>query len=314
VGGEAGVAEPAGPQTAGGAVMARVAAAFVPDSPFSDGLAPAWASEWGEDRFGAFAGFEVAGVAQIMRWIPPGSFRMGSPQDEPGRFDEEGPQHRVTLTQGFWLAETPCTQALWTAVMGDNPSRFRSAERPVERVSAYDLEQFFDNINAPRPGLNVVLPTEAQWERACRAGTTTSTYIGDMKSGILNNLVDLDAIAWFVGNSAMGNELAAGLEPVGPETQKLGGADGTRPVKSKTPNAWGLYDMLGNVWEWCADDRRRYRRSSVVDPVGREGPGEGQVIRGGSWHNDARYCRSACRLVAHPGMRSEDIGFRLAIV
>lgn len=118
---------------------------------------------------------------------------MGSPDDEPGRFGDEGPQHEVILSSGFWLFDTPVTQALWAAVMGDNPSYFKDPKRPVETVSWDDAMQFNERVNLIVPGLDLVLPTEAQWEYACRAGTATPNYAGADK--------DLEDIAWFSSNS-----------------------------------------------------------------------------------------------------------------
>ncbi len=127
--------------------------------PLSDGYAPEWASEWGQDRFGVFIAFTLDGVTQRLRWIRPGRFQMGSPEDEPGRWGAEGPRHQVTLTQGFWLFDTPCTQALWEAVMGQNPSHFKSPDRPVEQVSWDAVRGFFERINARIPGLVLSLPS-----------------------------------------------------------------------------------------------------------------------------------------------------------
>ena len=110
--------------------------------PLIDGHPPPWASAWGQDAHGIFVAFTVGGVTQHLRWIPPGRFMMGSPDTEAGRFDNEGPQHEVRISQGFWLFDTPCTQALWEAVMGENPSYFRSPDRPVEQVSWDDVQQF----------------------------------------------------------------------------------------------------------------------------------------------------------------------------
>jgi sulfatase modifying factor 1 len=132
------------------------------------------------------------------------------------------------------------------------------------------------------PGLGVRLPSEAEWEYACRAGTTTATYAGDGPQA-------LDAIAWWSGNS---------------ERQ-------THPVKQKQPNAWGLHDMLGNVWEWCSDSMRTYSSEPAVDPI-HAVHGDPRVYRGGSWYSGARYVRAACRSARHPGYRSDAMGFRLA--
>lgn len=137
----------------------------------------------GSDRFGLWSEIAIESsqgepVIQCLRWIPPGRFWMGSPKDEPERWDDEGPQHRVTISQGFWLFDTACTQVLWQAVMGSNPSAFKGADRPVETVSWNDCQDFLKRLNERLPGLDLSLPTEAQWEYACRAGTTTPFSFG----------------------------------------------------------------------------------------------------------------------------------------
>ena len=147
--------------------------------PLVDGAPPDWASVWGHDRFGVYVAFTIGEATQRLRWIPPGRFMMGSPRKERGRWEEEGPQHEVTIVDGFWLFDTPCTQALWQAVTGGNPSAYQEPARPVQRVSFEDVEAFLVRINQRVPGLDLVLPSEAQWEYACRAGTTTATYAGD---------------------------------------------------------------------------------------------------------------------------------------
>ena len=144
---------------------------------------PSWASSWGKDGFGAWAEFAVDGndgqpVTQRMRWIPPGSFLMGSPETEAGRNSDET-QQEVNIKNGFWLADTACTQALWQAVMGNDPSRFKRGDLPVESVSWNDTQAFLDELNRRIPGLGLSLPSEAQWEYACRAGTTTAFSFGD---------------------------------------------------------------------------------------------------------------------------------------
>ena len=156
---------------------------------------PAWASAIGRDRFGLWCEITVEPsqgepVIQRLRWVPPGRFWMGSPEeetrglakndDERKWFDAEHPRHLVTLTEGYWLFDTPCTQALWEAVMGKNPSRFQSPTRPVEQVSWNDTQDFLKQLNGRIPDLNLVLPSEAQWEYACRAGTETAIYTGDL--------------------------------------------------------------------------------------------------------------------------------------
>ena len=140
---------------------------------------PSWAEDYGLDEYGLYASFRIGGIDQRMRWIVPGEFLMGSPEDEAERFDNETP-HRVILSQGFWLADTACTQALWQAVMGNNPSRFlQGEERPVENVSWDDVQQFLTQLNSLSPDFDFRLPTEAEWEYACRAGTTTAFWFGD---------------------------------------------------------------------------------------------------------------------------------------
>ena len=245
---------------------------------FSRMTRPEWAEEIGRDRFGLWASFELADVVQKMRWIPPGRFRMGSPDDEPERFNDEGPQHEVTISQGFWLMDTACPQALWQAVMGNNPSEFQSPDRPVERVSWDEVRAFLDKINLKHKGLDLILPTEAQWEYACRAGTTTPFSFGD---GITPDQVNY-------------------------------GGKGTVSVKSLPPNPWGLYEMHGNVWEWCQDGLRDYRAKAETDPLGPSDAGADRVMRGGSWRPAARFARSAFRRASPPGYRNDLLGFRCA--
>src|SRR5208337_3266628 len=243
-----------------------------PDGAFWEGgVRPEWAEDWGRDPFGAWAAFQVGGVTQKLRWIPPGKFVMGSPDHEEGRWDDEGPQHEVAIDSGFWMFETPCTQALWEAVMGKNPSRFLGPERPVERVSCEDVKDFLTRNAAMIPGLRLGLPTEEQWEYACRAGSAAGRY------------GDLDQIAWYSENS--GGE--------------------THPVALKQPNGWGLHDMLGNVWEWCADAYWEYG-------TGKSGASAHRVFRGGSWGDDALYVRAAYRRHRGPSSRYNYLGFRCA--
>jgi len=269
--------------------------------PLKDGRAPAWAVAWGEDRYGAFAAFAVGPpdqpVEQRMRWIPPGRFLMGSLETELGRFSDEGPQHEVILTRGYWLGETPVTQALWVAVMGENPSHFRGErsgdlERPVEQVSWDDCQAFIGRLNVQVAGLAARLPSEAEWERACRGEHHGATWVGELSGEV--KAPELDAIAWYGGNS--GGE--------------------THPVGRKAPNPYGLHDMLGNVYEWCADATvghtpYRYEAGSVTDPVS-GGRGPSRVYRGGSWRSSARNVRAADRYAVERGYRHDYLGFRLA--
>jgi formylglycine-generating enzyme required for sulfatase activity len=286
-----------------------------------DGSPPEWASGWGQDDFGIFAEFSLlAGddewVTQRMRWIPPGTFLMGSPEDEPGRNSIEGPQHEVTISKALWVFDTPCTQMLWHAVMGENPSYFVDPRRPVEQVSWDDTTPFIGKLNSAVPGLALRLPTEAEWEYVCRAGTTEATYAGPIELLGDNNAPILDDIAWYGGNSGVDFDLDNGWDSsVWPEKQYDHQRAGTRKVAEKLPNRWGLYDMLGNVWEWCFDwyDADYYGASESADP---SGPAEGRfrVLRGGGWDSGGRGARSACRGHLVPNDRSYVVGFRCAQV
>lgn len=249
--------------------------------PLATGCPPVWASSWGQDRLGVFAGFMVREREYRMRWIAEGSFLMGSPDGGPERISYDGPQHLVTLTRGFWLGEAPVTQALWGAVMGENPSHFDGPNLPVEQVSWDDCQRLCARLQRIIPGLNARLPTEAEWEYACRAGTITTTYAGQDS--------ELDAIAWWSGNSQQQTHI----------------------VKQKTPNAWGLYDTLGNVWEWCSDSMHTYIGEPAIDPIGAAN-GALRVYRGGGWYDDARVVHAASRVSKHTGSRYHNLGCRLA--
>lgn len=247
-----------------------------------------FAVEWGVDDFGIFQSFAVDRIVQRMRWIPPGTFMMGSPASEVGRSDDEV-QHLVEMTQGYWLGDTPVTQALWEAVMGTNPSQFKAPDKPVEMVSWKDCQEFVARLNERVEGLEARLPTEAEWEYACRAGTTTATWVGDLQWGHAQEMPPLDAIAWDVANSA----------------------GSTHPVAQKAVNPWGLYDILGNVYEWCADWFDSYDVKTMQDPRGRS-TGTRRVMRGGNWFSYTRHVRAADRDAAHPDDRYDYVGFRLA--
>ena len=250
---------------------------------------PAWAEVFGEDDAGIFAECVVQGAPFVWRWIPPGKLMMGSPKNETGRYSDEGPQHEVTITRGFWLGETPVTQAQWQAVMGNNPSQFKGEDRPVEQVNWHECVAFAGKLNEALPGLFATLPTEAQWEYACRAGSQSAYHQASPCSPVVEKNPPLEKLGWFADNS--GHE--------------------THPVKQKLANTWGLYDLHGNVWEWCRDDMRPYTDAPQRDPVG---PLEGarRVVRGGSWSGRARFCRAAYRFRWEPGDRWVNQGFRLA--
>ncbi len=246
-----------------------------------------FAIEWGHDKFGTFQSFAVENVVQRMRWIPPGTFMMGSPENEVGRYEDEF-QHKVELTNGFWLGDTPVTQALWEVVMGTNPSQFRGPNNPVEQVSWQDCQEFIARLNVRIETLNARLPAEAEWEYACRAGTKTATWVGDLQHGQEVNASQLDTIAWYFGNAN----------------------DRTCPVAQKRANPWGLYDMLGNVYERCADSSAPCDARPVDES--RDTLAIDRVLRGGSWYSHARHVRAAFRYVDPPDGRIEYVGLRLA--
>jgi formylglycine-generating enzyme required for sulfatase activity len=279
---------------------------------------PDWADAIGRDEFGVWVTIVVPAlrgkpVTQRLRWIPPGEFMMGSPEDEPGRYDDEGPRHKVTIKDGFWMFDTPCTQALWRAVTGRNPSWFKTPMRPVENVSFHSVQSFLSRLNQRVPGLELELPSEAQWEYACRAGTDTATYAGPIEILGTNNVPVLDAIAWYGGNSGVEFELDNGDDASDwPKKQYPHTKAGTRPVATRAPNAFGLYDMLGNVWEWCADHWHDSHDGAPADGSARLS-GEGaadRVIRGGSWNDVARRLRAASRNRDDPSYRVVALGFR----
>jgi formylglycine-generating enzyme required for sulfatase activity len=249
---------------------------------------------------------------------------MGSPDKEAGRYDWEGPQHEVTLTQGYWMADSPVTQGLWLAVMGENPSQLADPahlDRPVESVDWNQatrfcalLEERLQRAGLADDGLCFRLPTEAEWEHACRAGTQTATYAGDLTLRGECDAPELDAIAWYGGNSGVGYDLAGGADSSAwPNKQHPHSKAGTRVVKQKAPNAWGLCDTLGNVWEWCADAVKfgeGYAGGARVDPLGQAGPA--RAYRGGSWWFDAQDARAAFRDARDPSRRDGFLGLRLS--
>jgi formylglycine-generating enzyme required for sulfatase activity len=220
--------------------------------------------------------------------------------------NHEGPQTQVTLTKDFLLGSTCVTQGQWTALMNNNPSYFRGDMRPVEQVSWNEAQSFRDKLTEHEAaagrlpaGYVYTLPTEAQWEYACRAGTK-GDYAGDLM-----------AMAWYAANSR-------GYAPLGTKLPNKfsmmfapeGGV--THPVATKQPNAWGLYDMHGNVFEWCSDRFGDYPGGSVTDPTGPKS-GRDRVIRGGSWYHIAELCRSAYRSWDDPNFRVGFLGFRIAL-
>jgi len=241
------------------------------------------------------------GVALTMVNIPAGSFLMGSPKDEPGRLEDEGPQHEVTLST-FLIAQTPITQAQWRAVAGwqkverdlePDPSTFKGATRPVEQVSWFDALEFCCRLNQ-RTGQRYGLPSEAQWEYACRAGSTTPFHCGATLTPELAN---------YNGNHVYGNG------PKGTYRQQ------TSDVASFPANGWGLHDMHGNVWEWCADHWHESYNFAPGDDqpwlIPAAAADERRLLRGGSWLNLPGGCRSACRDRFRPDDADDSVGFRV---
>ena len=236
------------------------------------------------------------GVDLDMIWIKPGTFIMGSPEDELGRGNDE-PQHEVTLTRGYWIGKYEVTQAQYKAVMGNNPSRFQGDDqRPVEMVSFYNAIDFCSRLTAIEKaagrlpeGYEYTLPTEAQWEYACRAGTTTALNNGMDLSDKWDS-PEIEELAWCTMNSD----------------------STTHPAGQKKPNAWGLYDMHGNLLEWCLDYYDFYPTEPVTDPTG---PSRGMyyVIRGGSWNFAPFCCRSAYRSEYNGTYGVYFCGFRVTV-
>ena len=276
-----------------------------------------------------------------MVWIPPGTFIMGSPDSESGRKPDESPRAEVTLTKGYWLGKTEVTIGQWKAVMGEtlkehvikmlndetiydfsgqkkklrefmnfnpnDPDRIMANENdsiPMYFVSWDDAMEFCNKLNATeklQAGYRYILPTEAQWEYAYRAGTTSPTFAGSI---IMQGRMapSLDSIAWYNGNSAVNY---AG--------KKLGNSGaGPRNAGEKKPNAWGLQDMPGNIWEWCRDWYGPYPGGKLIDPVG-PATGMARINRGGSWGSGANDSRSANRAKNPQPEKSAFRGFRIAI-
>ena len=244
-----------------------------------------------EDRFGVSVVLSVGSARQVFRWIAPGRFRMGSPVDEVERGSAEVP-HEVTLSQGYWLADTACTQAFWLAVWPVNPSHFQEdGNNPVENVAWHDAQRFIAELNRRLPGLDARLPTEAEWEYACRAGTTTPFSFGKQ--------ITPEQVNYHGDYPCVGGEK-------GLYRQR------TAPVGTLPPNPWGLYEMHGNVWEWCADWYAEYPPEPQVDPSG-PAFGRMRVLRGGTWSDPARYARSATRSRIEPAYRPRSTGFRIVL-
>ena len=225
--------------------------------------------------------------------IPKGKFLMGSPETEEKRVKDEI-QHEVTISQNFYMGSTEVTQAQWNKVIGINPSSFKGDELPVYQIRPYETVWFCKRLSEmpeeKKAGRKYRLPTEAEWEYACRAGTMTPFNFGSQLNGRQAN--------------------CDGTRPYGTDTKRPN-LEKKSPVGTYPANAWGLYDMHGNVWEWCSDWYGEYPSGSVTDP---SGPARGwqRVYRGGDWRVDAVNCRSADR-GCDPSIRSRFIGFRVVM-
>ena len=245
-------------------------------------------------------------LAMSMVWCPAGSFPMGSPESELGRYSNEK-QHKVTISSGFWIGKYEVTQSQYEAVMGYNPASSYGvgANYPVYYVSWDNAMDFCAKLTAIErsagrlpEGYEYTLPTEAQWEYACRAGTTTAFNNGtnipkEEQTGWEEPCPNLDSVAWYWNNAGIYEYTS-------------------HPVGQKKPNAWGIYDMHGNVWEWCLDwYGGSYLSSAVTDPKGAS-TGSNRVLRGGSWNYYAIYCRSAYRNYDYPDYDG-NYGFRVAL-
>jgi len=213
--------------------------------------------------------------------IPAGEFMMGSPSNEEDRYDDEGPVHEVTIGNAYYLGKYEVTQEQWVEIMGDNPSKFEGDSNPVECVSWDDVQEFVKKLNAKEGTDKYRLPTEAEWEYACRAGTATTYSFGDDES-------KLSDYVWYYENA---------------------GSKTTHPVGQKNPNPWGLYDMHGNVWEWCQDRWHHSYNGAPTDGSAWEADGtSSRVIRGGSWN---RLVGSCYRYGYVQDSSINDLGFRI---
>ena len=286
----------------------------MPRHPKAPPVFPApWAKDWGQDQYGLWMSLVYKNTPYVFRWIPPGEFMMGSSDDGSGQYDDED-LHEVTVTEGFWLGDFPVTQMLYQAVTGENPSFFKDSESsnnlPVEQVSWQDAQVFIQTLNQAYPGLNTYLPLETQWEYACLAGSLTTFEF--------DNLIDLTQANY------RGRQDTDG---------KKGGSTDNRlnqtNVKGNYPvNPWGLYDMHGNVREWCLDpwmenlgtDAVRFsvlKEQAKTLEKGLQMVQANQIpffsVRGGSWASFSENCRSAYRDGREAGSRLYTLGFRLSL-
>ena len=271
--------------------------------PLASGHPPEWASGWGQDDYGVFVEFTVAEVSQRLRWCPPGDFLLGSPKDEAERYETEGPQVRVRFSKGFWLFDTPVTFALYNAVLGQASADQDDKDLPLTEISWNDAQDFLGKLNAKIPGLELRLPSEAEWEYACRAGSQTP--------------FEPNVARQFGGNTITVDEANYDGNPYG-KAPKGTFRDKAIPVKEHgfRPNKWGLWQMHGNGWEWCEDVWNNSHEGAAIDGAPRQASQQAgktyRVVRGGSWRSSARNCRSAYRNRNAPVNRIGSYGFRPA--
>jgi formylglycine-generating enzyme required for sulfatase activity len=258
-----------------------------------DGREPATVGKWESISTESFANPQqthmIPSINYRMVYISPGTFIMGSPPSEKGRYDDEM-QHRVTLTKGFFMGVTEVTIEQWKKVMGYSPSQSEVTGKthPVEMVSWNECQAFIMKVNKLEKSRRYRLPTEAEWEYACRADSGLAFSNGGIVQAGCGLEPSLDRIGWYCGNTT----------------------ENTQPVAKKEPNAWGLYDMHGNAWEWCQDWYAAYPPGHIKDP---KGPvtGVSRVFRSGGWGLSARSCRSAFRDKYAPDLKCRFLGLRL---
>lgn len=252
---------------------------------------PDWCVDIGTDKLGIYADLEIGSDTLKFRLIIPGTFYMGSPNSEEGREGDEV-IHAVTISRAFWLSDTVVTQSVWETIMPKNPSYFPGKYNPVEGISWAEYTTFMCKLNEKRDSSTLFrLPTEAEWEYSCRAGTTTAFYFGD---NITTEQANFDGSKDIDGNIKEGVFRRS-----------------TVPVKTFAPNPWGLYEMHGNVLEICSDWYSHYSSGHVIDPCGPK-TGDYVVLRGGSWYDAASFSRSAKREKTLPIPGNGDFGIRIA--
>ena len=273
-----------------------------------DGPPPSWANAgFGQDAYGTWADFSYGGIVQRCRWIPAGTFLLGSPDDEAERFSEEGPQQQISFAKGFWLMDTALTQGLYGTVMGKNPSLFKGDDLPVETISWDEAQAFARRVNSEAPNFQLRLPSEAEWEYACRAGSTTP--------------FEPNVAQTFAGWNITSDE--ANYDGNDPYRDGQTGESRDKTVSVRgggfAPNAWGLWHMHGNVWECCEDVWRdshdgydltgTARRPGSMDAAGERHC----VVRGGNFASSGTNLRCANRGTVVSGNRLGFIGARFAL-